>query len=291
MSEQAPHNPGEGVDMKAIEAFHFEANKRSFEDFCRKNGFDHWFASELGMLLGYDDFESFKKVVNRARTACGNLDIPCDENFVSFRRNLGDKEITEVKLSRFACYMTAMNADSRKPQVAAAQAYFAVMAEGFRKYLENAENMARLEVRDEITSREKTLVSTATQAGVEVYAFFHNAGYRGLYNKNYQELINYKGAPQGRSLLDFMGKEELAANLFRITQTEAKIRNEGIQGQQSLQAAAHTVGKAVRNTMIATSGTKPEDLPLAGDIRDTRKKIKATHKEFKRLAKPKTNRA
>jgi DNA-damage-inducible protein D len=194
MSEQIKA-PTEGVDMKAIQVFHYEDGKKNFEDFCRKNGFDHWFASELGQLLGYDNYDTFRKVVNRARAACGNLDIPCEENFVSFRRNMGTSEINEVKLSRFACYLTAMNADSRKPQVASAQAYFAVMAEGFRKYLETEENLARLEMRDEISEGEKTLVRTANNAGVEVYPFFHNAGYRGLYNKNYKELIGYKGAP------------------------------------------------------------------------------------------------
>jgi len=287
MSEQA-RTPISGADMSAIDVFRLDDEGQSFEDFGKENGFHHWYASDLGAFLGYENYDSFRKVVvNRAMVACATLNIPAEENFVVVRRLVGGTEISDVKLSRFACYLSAMNADPKKPKVARAQSYFAVMAEGFRQYLENSENIERLAVRDDVTKGEKSLSAVATQAGVQNYAFFQNAGYRGLYNMNLRELKIRKGLPNGKILLDFMGKEELAANLFRITQTEAKIKNESVTGQPSLERTAEHVGRTVRNTMRQISGTVPENLPLVGDIADTRKKIKATHKEFKKLDKPK----
>ncbi len=269
MSE-APRPRPEGVDVAMIEVFHFEEAKASFEDFGYENGFRHWFASDLGAFLGYENYDSFRAVVNRAMSACGNLNIACDENFVSTKRNVGGHDILDYKLSRFACYLTAMNADPKKTKVAQAQGYFITMAEGFRQYLEAAENIERLNVRDELTKGEKSLSGIAKQAGVVTYAFFQNAGYRGMYNMNLNVLKARKGSPDGKSLLDYMGKEELAANLFRITQTEAKIKNDNVKGQHDCEATAHSVGKTVRNTMIQISGTKPEDLPISPDINDTR---------------------
>jgi len=112
---------------------------------------------------------------------------------------------------------------------------------------------------------------------------FQNSGYRGMYNMDISNLKRFKGVPSDRTTLDFMGKEELAANLFRITQTEAKIRNERVRGQRPLEAAAHDVGRTVRNTMIRTSGSRPENLPIATDITVVKKSLKTAHKEFAKL--------
>jgi DNA-damage-inducible protein D len=116
---------------------------------------------------------------------------------------------------------------------------------------------------------------------------FQNSGYRGLYNMNLREIRRHKGVPDGRSPLDFMGKTELAANLFRVTQTEEKIRGEGIRGQPALEHTAEDVGRRVRRTMIEISGKRPENLPPAEDIKQVHKKLKSSHREIKKLDKPK----
>jgi DNA-damage-inducible protein D len=124
-------------------------------------------------------------------------------------------------------------------------------------------------------------------AGVVEYGLFQNAGYRGLYNMNLREIRRYKGVPEGRSPLDFMGKTELAANLFRVTQTEEKIRAERIRGQKPLEYAAEHVGREVRRTMVKISGKRPEELPSAEDIKSVHKKLKSSHREIRKLDCPK----
>lgn len=134
-----------------------------------------------------------------------------------------------------------------------------------------------------MSEREKSLSGTVGARGVENYGFFQNAGYRGMYNMDFSQLVRRKKVPSGRTILDFMGKTELAANLFRITQTEEKIRNQDIRGQRPLERAHEDVGKEVRASMQRISGTKPEDLPLAGDIRQVRSGLKRAGKEFAKL--------
>jgi DNA-damage-inducible protein D len=270
--------------MSALEVFHFQDGRPSFEDFGESNGFRSWSARKLMECLEYENYPAFKKAVNKAMAACGTLNIPIDENFVKSSITIDGKEVEDYRLSRFACYLTAMNGDVKKPQVAMAQAYFAAIADSFRQYLEHADNIERLAIRDEVTDREKSLSGVAKSCGVTMYPYFQNAGYRGMYNMNLTDLKNYKRIPDAkRSLLDFMGKDELAANLFRITQTELKLRNEGIKTQGKCENAAYLVGKDVRETMQRISGTTPEDLPLAGDIKHVSKNLKGAHKGFKKL--------
>ena len=274
--------------MHSAEVFHFEEDCPSFEDMGHDNGFRYWHASDLGKCLGYETYTSFKKVVNKGIAACATLNIPVEENFVPIKRVIDGGEVSDYKMSRFACYLTAMNGDPKKDGVAKAQMYFAVMAESFRTYIQDASEIERLNIRDEITGREKTLSSTAKSAGVTQYQFFQNAGYRGLYNKNIKALKKAKAIPDSsRSLLDYMGKQELAANLFRITQTEARIQNQGVKGQKPCEMTAEQVGKLVRKAMIESSGTKPEDLALEGDIKKTRSHIKRSSREFKKIDAPK----
>jgi DNA-damage-inducible protein D len=268
--------------------FHFEDDRESFEDFGKDNGVRYWMASDLMRLLGYTDFSTFKnKALNKAVNACTTLNIPIGDNFMPFQEIVDGKPLENFKLTRFACYLVAMNGDVRKPQVAKAQVYFAVIAESFRNYIETVENVERLVVRDEISEREKSLSSAAINSGVVNYAFFHNAGYRGMYNMNLKRLKTHKGVGAGKTLLDYMGKEELAANLFRITQTEARIKAENIKGQRGLEQTAEHVGKRVRKTMIDISGTKPEDLPITEDIKQVKSKLKATSKRFLKMDKTK----
>lgn len=278
----------EEIDMQSSEVFHYKDDCPSFEDLGNDNGFRYWYASDLAKCLGYETFKGFKNALNKALAACGTLSIPVDENFVQEKREVDGVEILDYRLSRFACYLTAMNGDSKKEGVAQAQVYFAVMSESFRQYVHDANEFERLNIRDEITGREKALGATAKNAGVTQYAYFQNAGYRGLYNMNLKDLKKIKKLPiASRSLLDFMGKQELAANLFRITQTEAHIQNNAVKGQKACEITAESVGKMVRKAMMDTSGTRPEALPLESDIKKTRSSIKSSSKEFKKIDGPK----
>jgi DNA-damage-inducible protein D len=269
--------------MHDLQVFHFEENRTSFEDFGKTNGITYWYASDLLRMLGYESLTSFQKAINRAVTACTAAGIPIAENFIQDQREISGKMEMDYKLSRFACYLTAMNADPNKPQVAAAQTYFIALAESFRQYVQQADNVDRVLIRDEITDREKSLSGVARKSGVSDYALFQNAGYRGMYNMDLYKLRMRKGVDSDRSLLDFMGREELAGNLFRITQTEAKVRNHRIVGQRNLEIVAEQVGGKVRKTMRELSGTRPEDLPIAEDIKQVKSSLKRIHREFVKL--------
>jgi DNA-damage-inducible protein D len=262
--------------------FHFDSEKPNFEVLARENGFRFWLASDLASALGMAGAASLSKAVNRAMAASTNLGIPIEENFSAVR----DGANKDFKLSRFACYLTVMNADPRNPRVAQAQGWFAAAADHLMKVALEADAVDRVVVRGEISEREKTLSTTAFSHGVEQFQLFQNAGYRGLYNMNFAELRDLKGIPAGRSPLDFMGSDELAANLFRITQTDAKIKNEQLYGQRKLEAAARSVGREVRDTMIRISGTRPEELPVAEDIKKVRSSLKGVRKGMAKLDKP-----
>jgi DNA-damage-inducible protein D len=272
-----------------VKLFHFEPDKKSFEDFSQENGIKFWYASTFANMLGYESYDGIKKAINRAMVACNTLNIPITDSFIPTKRIVDGKEIEDYKLTRFACYLTAMNGDVKKPNVAAAQAYFVTISDAFLKYVQSQDGVERVVVRSELTDQEKSLSATAHQAGVENYAFFQNEGYRGLYNMNLKKIREAKGVPTNRSPLDFMGKTELAANLFRITQTEEKIKSEGIKGQHLLQRAAYSVGQDVRNTMKKISGKTPENLPTADDIKIVKSRLKGANKEFKKLDAPKKN--
>jgi DNA-damage-inducible protein D len=270
--------------MNDSDVFHFDESKPNFDALSIRNGKTYWFAREFMGMLGYQSFEGFQKAIQRAIAACVSLGLDVMENFEQVKREVDGKTVTDYKLNRFACYLTAMNGDPKKPEVARAQAYFAALAESFKRYIEQASEVERVLIRDEISQHEKTLNSAAKESGVSEYQYFQNAGYRGLYNMNLSDLKKIKGLGNTkRSILDFMGKQELAANLFRVTQTEAKLRNESIKGQKASEAAAESVGKKVRETMIEISGDKPEDLPLERDIKKVKGDLKASQKDFLKL--------
>jgi DNA-damage-inducible protein D len=271
-----------------LDYFHFEKNRPSFEDLGIQNGFRYWFARDLMKMLGYVDYAVFKRsAINKAITVCSTLDFDVPTNFEQTLRDIDGTKQPDYRLSKFACYLVAMNGDVKKKEVATAQAYFITVTEAFKRCVHEAQQVERIAIRGEVSQREMSLSSVAKDAGVENYAFFQNKGYLGLYNMPINELKERKGIPIGRSPLDFMGKEELAANLFRITQTEAKIRNEGIKGQKRLEDVAFSVGSQVRQTMEKISGTKPENLPIDTDIKAVKSDIKSTQKEFLKLDKSK----
>jgi len=248
----------------------------NFEESAIKNGVNLWNEADLMKVLGYQSPESFKRVIQKAQQACLSLGIAIEESFV---RQLD----TTYRLTRFACYLIAINGDSKKSEVAAAQVYFAALADTFRSAVQQAEDVDRVLVRDEVSAGEKSLASTANRHGVENFAFFHNAGYRGMYNMNLSALMTKKRLGKGERLIDRMGRDEIAAHLFRITQTDARIKNEGLKGQQQLENAAEKVGKHVRQSMIELSGQRPENLPVADPIKDVKKRLKSTNKQFKKL--------
>jgi DNA-damage-inducible protein D len=268
-------------------ALYFADDGELFEGRGISNGGRTWFARDFMEMLGYESMQSFEQAINRAIGTCTTLGISVLENFQQCTRDIGGEQLPDFKLSRFACYLVAMNGYPRKRQVAQAQMYFARLAEAARQFIQSAQDVERVQIRDEISDRERGLSSTAKKAGVVDYALFQNAGYRGMYNVDLFKLKEMKRLPDtSRSLLDFMGKRELAGNLFRITETEARLKNEGIQGQRPAEHVAHEVGRKVRNVMIQNGGTRPELLPLAGDIKNVRKGLKRTAKELKKLDKP-----
>lgn len=255
----------QGINMADMDILPFDEHGDNFENSGQENGTRFWYARDFMALLGYEAFDAFEKAINKASKACLTLGIPLGDAIQQVERDVDGRPARDYKLSRFGCYLVAINGDVKKPQVAAAQAYFITLAESFRQYLQQGESVERLLIRDDITEREHSLSGVARDAGVENYAFFQSAGYRGMYNMNLGKLRDMRGIEKSRSPLDFMGRQELAANLFRITETEAKITNEKIHGQIRLEDAAMVVGRTVRETMQKLSGTSPENLPPAAE--------------------------
>lgn len=262
--------------MTDLTLFHFEDGRQSFEDLGKPNGTTRWAEDDVREALGYEHGESFAKAITRAKQACLSLGIQCEDHFV---REPSGKHL----LTRFGCYLVAMNGDSKKPQVAAAQVYFAALAETFQTHIDHANSIDRILIREEVTDGQKSLASTAKAHGVNNYAFFQNKGYMGMYNMSLDRLCRLKGAKEGEVLIDRMDKTELAAHLFRITQTDAKIKNDNVRGQVALEKTAHDVGKAIRNTMIELSGQAPEDLPIAPHIREVKRHLKGTSKALESI--------
>lgn len=254
--------------------FHFDDGRQSFEDLGKPNGVTHWCEADMMEALGYESLQSFRKALTRAKQACLSLGMSCEEHI-----KLMD-DGTHC-MTRFGCYLVAMNGDSRKPQVAAAQVYFAALAETFQTHIEHADGIDRCLIRDEVTDGQKSLAGTAQSHGVQNYAFFQNKGYLGMYNMSLQRLCSLKGLEKGEKIIDRMGKAELAAHLFRITQTDEKIKNEKILGQTRLENTAYEVGAKVRKTVIELSGQTPEQLPAAQNIKNVKKQLKGTSKKLR----------
>lgn len=236
-------------------------------------GQECWYARELQIALEYKEWRNFKKVIDKAMDSCENSENAVSEHFVEVNKTIqmpknAKKEIDEYQLSRYACYLIVQNGNPRKKVIALGQTYFAVKTrqqELIDNYDKMTEEQKRLAIRHEMTEHNKQLVAAAKDAGVENnydYAIFQNYGYKGLYGGlGAKEIHERKGLKKSQKILDHMGYEELAANLFRATQTEAKLRRENIQGKDNANKTHYEVGKEVRDTIQRLGGTMPEDLP------------------------------
>lgn len=269
-------------DIESKQLNLFESENPQFEKLSHQNSILYWEASLLLQGLGYDTFKVNAAPILKASQVCTNAGINHMEHFIPFDNERNGKVFRDIKLSRFACYLVVMNADIKKENVSKAQAYFAAFTESVHRYFIEQADIERIDLRGQISEHEKALASTAKRAGVANYAFFQNKGYLGLYNMPLSKLRQIKGIPDKRTPFDFMGREELGANIFRITQTEAKIEREHITGQMHLEDAAYNVGKMVRNVLKANGSTLPECLPPVQDIKQIKSDLKKTDKAFKK---------
>ena len=248
-------------------------NTKMFEDIKHidKQGNEYWEARELLHILGYVDWRKFNNTIQKAKTACSKSEFRTEDHFVGIDRmvSLGSgskRKIPDYKLSRYACYLIAQNSDPRKETVALAQTYFAIQTrrmELFEKEYESlSEDDKRLYQRNLTKKGNYSLNQTAKKAGVKNFDKFHNEGYKGLYNgETANDISKRKGLRYREDILDNMGSEELAANLFRITQTEAKIKKDNIEGENNANKTHYTIGKNIREVIKKNGGTMPEDLP------------------------------
>ena len=250
----------------------------TFEDFGHENGMKFWWATEYSRMLGYAAFTSFMKPINKAIQACMAAKIDYYDDFIRDKRLIDDSLIDDFKLSRFACYLIAMNADAKKPQVAKAQVYFADQVEKINVILEGNKDLERLQTREEIKIGNVALNSAAKQTGVENFGFFHDAGYKGLYNTGIKAVKKKKGIPEKSDHFDFMGRTELAANLFRITLTEEKLKHSNISGERAAMNVHKNVGKEVRNLVIKNTGVAPENLKAERRLTEVKKELKKVNK-------------
>jgi DNA-damage-inducible protein D len=253
-------------------------------------GVEFWFARELQDVLEYTEWRNFNIVIHRAQTACANSGHNAGDHFVEVNKmvDLGsgaEREIEDVMLSRYACYLIVQNGDPRKETVALGQTYFAVKTrqqELIENYDQLSEEQKRLAIRREMTEHNKSLAEAAQQAGVlepKDYAIFQNAGYQGLYGGlGMQDIHARKGLKKSQKILDHMGSTELAANLFRATQTDEKLRRERVKGKSRANRTHYEVGSKVRQTIRELGGTMPEDLP------NPEKSIQQIEREQKKIA-------
>lgn len=258
-------------------------NISPFECIRRTNetGNDYWSSRDFAQVLGYTDYRNFEQVVLKARTACFNSGQRIEDHFVAITEMIeigkgGQREVRTTLLSRYACYLIIQNADPSKEIVALGQTYFAVQTRRQEISDQTTETERRLLLRDEMKIHNMRLAETAKRAGVITsmdYAIFQNHGYMGLYGgMNAQDIHYRKKLKKGEQILDHMGSTKLAANLFRATQTEEKIRRERITGRNHANQTHREVGTKIRQTIRELGGTMPENLPTAENIKKIRVK-------------------
>jgi DNA-damage-inducible protein D len=279
-------------DAPVIEPGTIDAMLAAFEGAVRRDedGVEYWTARDLQRLLDYSDYRNLLKAVDKAKEACAKSGHAISDHFVDSTDmiELGKgavREVEDVRLTRYACYLITQNGDPRKQPVAFAQTYFAIQTR--RQEIEDdeaaqglplSEDERRVLLRNEIKEHNKNLASAAKGAGVVQpldFAIFQNHGYKGLYGGLDRPAIQRrKGLRAKQALLDHVGSTELAANLFRATQTEEKLRRESIRGKDAANATHFEVGRKVREAIKDIGGAMPENLPTAEDISKVERRLK-----------------
>lgn len=243
-------------------------------------GSEYWVARELMPLLGYDTWQRFENVIEKAKEACENSENSQAEEFLAAPLKTpldGGRPAKDYILSRYACYLIAQNGDPRKLEVALAQSYFAIQTRKQELNEQLLEDKRRIMLREEMRNHNTQLAAAAKKAGVVWpidYAVFQNWGYKGLYaGLGTKEIHERKKLKKSQQILDHMTSEELAANLFRATQTESKLKREGIKGKSKANQAHFEVGKKVRKTIEDLGGTMPENLSSVDSIVQAKKRL------------------
>jgi DNA-damage-inducible protein D len=265
---------------------------RNFENTKKTapNGEDYWMGRDLQIALGYQNWQNFDNVIRKAIVACRESGANPQYHFIETNKEIeagkGAKgERGDWYLTRYACYLIAMNGDPAKYEIAIAQTYFAVQTR--RQEIADAEtpadpDAARIALRERVLRNNHTLAGVAKDAGVMRYQLFNNEGYRGLYGMGIKEIKRRKGIPEKETILDYSGRAELAAHDFRITQTEEKLKRENIKGEQRAMEAHRHVGQEVRDAIKRVRGVLPEDMPKEEHIK---KLVSAKKKAAKALRK------
>lgn len=241
-------------------------------------GNEYWYARELAPVLDYQQWRNFLPVLTKAEAACNNSQQLVSDHFAHIRKmvEIGSgaaRELDDLRLTRYACYLIVQNGDPKKPVIANGQTYFAAqarrqeLADDTAGFNDLSEDQKRLAIRNELATHNKQLAAAAKDAGVATpvdYAIFQDHGYKGLYGGMGAKNIHaHKNLKKSDKILDRMGSTELAANLFRATQTEEKLRRDNVQGKQYANQTHFNVGQKVRQTIKELGGTMPEDLPVA----------------------------
>ena len=270
-----------------------ENNNKSFEEIKHidESGVEFWYGRELMPVLQYSNWQNFEKIINKAKISCENSDISVLDHFTDVSKTIkmpkgAEKMIPDYKLTRYACYMIAQNGDSRKKVIALAQTYFAVQTRKHelseKEYSLLTEDEKRFYQRNLTRKGNYSLNQAAKNAGVKNFDKFHNSGYKGLYNgETADDIAKRKGLRYREDILDNMGSEELAANLFRITQTESRLKRDKIDTENKANKTHYEVGAKIRKTIKELGGTMPEDLPTP------KKSLKQLEKENKKSLKKK----
>lgn len=271
----------------------------AFEDAAQmdEGGVEFWYARDLQKLLEYSDYRNFLNIVEKAKVACENSGQPISDHFVDVTDMIeigkgASRDVDNIKLTRYACYLIAQNGAASKEPIAFAQTYFAIQTrkqemqeQAIAQSMPQSEDHKRILLRDEIKKHNKNLASAAKGAGVIEpldFAIFQNFGYKGLYGGlDRSGIQRTKGLKAKQDILNHMGSTELAANLFRATQTEEKLRRDNIKGKGAANQTHYEVGQKVRQAIKDIGGTMPEHLPPAEDITKIERKLNKTIPENK----------